>query len=434
MEYLMTKNYLKEELYQKIQEETTIFDFIQNGALDGVWYWDLENLENEWMSPKFWETLGYDPNEKAHLSTEWQSIIFEEDLNVARKNLQKHLDDPNHPYDQIVRYKHKNGSTVWIRCRGLAIRDINGKPIRMLGAHTDITDHKNVLNTLQHVKEDYEMVFNTTQDAMFLVDVLGPNQFKYIRTNKTHQEKTGIPLDTIKDKTPAELLGVELGKIISQNYQKCVDQRKSIVYEEVLELPAGRGVWHTTLSPVFSKGEVSHIVGSAADITKRKALEDELKYRANYDSLTGLANRDLLYAKIKELIEESNQEFIFAFIDLNDFKSVNDRYGHKVGDEFLKQVADRLTSFIDHQDLVSRLGGDEFVIVKPNIEQNFDIDKFKKDVLEHISKPVVCNEYAFKPSAAIGVAHYPKNGSNYDQLFIYSDQEMYKMKKVKIAF
>ena len=150
------ESYLKKEIYKIVKEDCSIFEFIQSGSLDGIWYWDLENIENEWMSPKFWETLGYDPKEMKHLSSEWQDIIFKEDLVIAKKNLRKHCADHNHPYDQIVRYKHKNGSTVWIRCRGIAIRDKIGKPIRMLGAHTDITARKKNEEELNIAKEAAE--------------------------------------------------------------------------------------------------------------------------------------------------------------------------------------------------------------------------------------------------------------------------------------
>jgi PAS domain S-box-containing protein len=136
-------HYLKQELYDLIKRDESIFDFIQEGSLDGLWYWDLENLENEWMNDRFWKVLGYNPEEMPHLSSAWQGIINQEDLKTAAENLNRHLENPDHPYDQEVRYTHKNGSTVWIRCRGMAIRDKNGKPLRMLGAHQDITSIKN---------------------------------------------------------------------------------------------------------------------------------------------------------------------------------------------------------------------------------------------------------------------------------------------------
>ncbi len=144
--------YLKKELYELIRTDKSIFDFIQESSFDGLWYWDLENPENEWMNEKFWTVLGYDPAEMPHKSSAWQSIINHDDLKVALDNFTKHCENPNHPYDQIVRYKHKNGSTVWIRCRGLAIRDKKGKPIRMLGAHHDITEHKESTEALQQIE------------------------------------------------------------------------------------------------------------------------------------------------------------------------------------------------------------------------------------------------------------------------------------------
>lgn len=145
--------YLKEELYRLIQTDESIFDFIQNSSLDGLWYWDLENMENEWMSAKFWTVLGYNSDEMPHKSAAWQGIINEDDLKLASENFTRHCDNPNYPYDQIVRYRHKNGSTKWIRCRGLAIRDNTGKPIRMLGAHQDVTELKRIEHDLYEANE-----------------------------------------------------------------------------------------------------------------------------------------------------------------------------------------------------------------------------------------------------------------------------------------
>ncbi len=146
-------NYLKKELYELIQKDPKIFDFIQHSALDGLWYWDIENMEEEWMNPKFWTTLGYDPEKMPHKSSAWQDIINPDDLKVAFDNCQRHFKDPSHKYEQIVRYTHKEGHTVWIQCRGLAIRDNAGEPLRMLGAHTDVTSLKEKEEELKNILE-----------------------------------------------------------------------------------------------------------------------------------------------------------------------------------------------------------------------------------------------------------------------------------------
>ncbi len=148
------RHYLEAELYRRIAADEEIFDFIQSGSLDGLWYWDLESPDNEWMNAKFWQLLGYDPAEKAHKASEWQALIHPDDLKTMTENFHAHLADPSHPYDQVVRYRHRDGSTVWVRCRGIAIRDANGKPTRMLGAHNDLTELKQTELKLREQAQD----------------------------------------------------------------------------------------------------------------------------------------------------------------------------------------------------------------------------------------------------------------------------------------
>ncbi len=130
---------LEAELYARMRDDASILDFLKQGALDGLWYWDLESPEDEWMSPTFWRLFGFDPAAMPHKASAWQDIIHPDDLAVALRNYELHAADPSHPYDQVVRYRHAQGHTIWVRCRGIAIRDETGTPIRMLGAHTDIT-------------------------------------------------------------------------------------------------------------------------------------------------------------------------------------------------------------------------------------------------------------------------------------------------------
>lgn len=142
-------HYLKRELYHRVQTDPALFDFLQSGALDGVWYWDLTAQEHEWMSPRMWEALGYPPDEMPHTPASWQALVHPEDATAAFEALKAHLADARVPYDQIIRYRHRTGRTVWIRCRGITVRDEDGTPTRMLGAHTDITPLKEAEQKLQ---------------------------------------------------------------------------------------------------------------------------------------------------------------------------------------------------------------------------------------------------------------------------------------------
>jgi PAS domain S-box-containing protein len=148
------KHYLERELYDALRRDSKFFDALQGGTLDGIWYWDLEKREHAWVSPRFWELLGFDPAEMRHGARAWQDLIDPDDLEAVQRNLAKHLADPDHPYDQVVRYRHKNGSCVWLRCRGIAIRDASGRPRRMIGSHSDVSELKGTEEDLRRETRD----------------------------------------------------------------------------------------------------------------------------------------------------------------------------------------------------------------------------------------------------------------------------------------
>jgi PAS domain S-box-containing protein len=208
-------HYLKTEFYERIKKDSIIFDFLEENSLDGVWYWDLENPQNEWMSPKFWQVLGYLPEEKKHLASQWQEIIFPEDLKKATENFNKHYENPNHPYDQIVRYKHKKGHTIWVRCRGNIIRDNQGKPIRMIGVHNDITEEKyNEENLIQ--KTNYlKAILDSSLDGIMAFDSLYDENGEIIDFIYTMSNKKACSIVKLREE---ELIGQRLSKMLSGNF------------------------------------------------------------------------------------------------------------------------------------------------------------------------------------------------------------------------
>jgi PAS domain S-box-containing protein len=133
-------HYLEQELLELVQQDSTIFEFLSSSAMDGLWYWDLERPEEEYMNPRFWEILGYDHNKMPHSPSAWQGIIHPDDMEGVKEALDLHFSGPElYPFEQIIRYRHKKGHTVYIKCRGRAILNHQGQPIRMLGVHMDIS-------------------------------------------------------------------------------------------------------------------------------------------------------------------------------------------------------------------------------------------------------------------------------------------------------
>lgn len=183
-------NQLKTELYELVKSDNSIFDFIQEAALDGLSYWDIENPKNEWMSPKFWLTLGYNPDEIAHEVPAWQQRIHPDDLPLTIDYISKYRENPNYPYDHVVRYIHKNGSTVWIRCRGFAIRNDEGKTIRILKVHQNITKQK------EH-EEKYKLLFNSIDEGFCIIKMIfdeqqKPIDYRFLAINTSFEKQTGL--------------------------------------------------------------------------------------------------------------------------------------------------------------------------------------------------------------------------------------------------
>ena len=133
-------NYLKKDLLRRLgSEPPELFGFFDASGLDGIWFLDMETMQDEWYSPKFKAILGFSDEEVPNCASWWQERIHPDDLPDLLDLLQTHLANPDVPFDTVVRYFHKNGSIVTVRCRGIVIFDEGGKPIRMLGTHTDVS-------------------------------------------------------------------------------------------------------------------------------------------------------------------------------------------------------------------------------------------------------------------------------------------------------
>jgi diguanylate cyclase (GGDEF)-like protein/PAS domain S-box-containing protein len=187
------------------------------------------------------------------------------------------------------------------------------------------------------------------------------------------------------------------------------------------------------VTPVMDprSGTVTHFVGVQHDITEIKQYQDEIEHQANHDALTGLANRNLLKDRLQQALALSHRygrPFSVVFIDLDNFKLINDSLSHDIGDHLLKIVASRLSACVREGDTVARLGGDEFVLLAIDQEKPDAIYRVVQKLMTEISRPFVIDEREFKVSCSVGIANFPRDGEDGDTLLRNADTAMYRAK------
>ena len=280
-------HYLKTELYDMIREDSGLFDFIQQTCLDGLWYWDLQNPENEWMNARFWEVLGYDPDDMPDSPEAWQGIINQDDLAVTVENLNRHLDDAEHPFDQTVRYTHRNGSTVWIRCQGKAVRDSDGRPVRMIGVHKDVTDFKEseekLRQTAEESQQNYTELKQTTQLLNYAQQASNMGSWELdIATGKTFWTDQVYALHEVgKDFDHNRANGIsfyhpEDRYLITDAIDDAIARQAPFDLTCRLITAKGNLRWvRATGHPIVENGETTHLFGMIQNITADKEAEHE---------------------------------------------------------------------------------------------------------------------------------------------------------------
>ncbi len=175
------------------------------------------------------------------------------------------------------------------------------------------------------------------------------------------------------------------------------------------------------------------IIVNAQDITERSRWEDRLVYQANYDQLTGLFNRHYMQSFMDSAFvraRRARQKVILLFMDIDNFKSINDTLGHATGDEVLKQTADRIRALLRESDTPSRTGGDEFTILLEGLEETRHAEIVARKLVDIFVKPFVVRGREIFATASIGISVYPDDGETLDQLMQYADMAMYKTKEL----
>jgi c-di-GMP phosphodiesterase Gmr len=234
----------------------------------------------------------------------------------------------------------------------------------------------------------------------------------------------------------AEQLGLTdggLGARQQQLEQRCdaardlLRTRQAAVTEECFENGKVKQVWLTSHRPIQLGGR-NLLISSSADISEQKAFEDQLFRSAYYDELTGLPSRRVIEHRANDLLRQTDAKFAIAFLDIDNFKHINDYYGHAIGDTLLVELAKRLGRELRETDMLSRISGDEFLLLLSPIQGQEEVAEFLQSILKRLSAPFFIDSSEIFASISAGVSLCPDHGKSYDVLCQNADLAMYRVK------
>jgi diguanylate cyclase (GGDEF)-like protein/PAS domain S-box-containing protein len=321
---------------------------------------------------------------------------------------------------------HQDNLEQTIKERTAQLREANQ------ALHVDIEKRKQVERKLERLRKRNELILNTAREGILGLDKDGRITF----LNRAAETLLGMREEDLSTLNLVELLVSDDDEkdlpcpwdLIDQalkNGMTINQQEATLLHRSGRRLPI-----EFSCAPLVENSIVGAVF-SFNDITDRKLSEQEIQKLAFYDQLTGLPNRTLFYDRINQRVSQiarDQQKLALMFLDLDDFKRVNDTHGHDAGDEFLKIIAQRLLDGSRQADSVARLGGDEFVwFGEISDEQNAELIAAK--FLENISQPVIIGEHSLSSSVSIGISLYPDSATDVVGLLKCADTAMYGAKQ-----
>ncbi|HSP32506.1 MAG TPA: diguanylate cyclase, partial [Halomonas sp.] len=291
--------------------------------------------------------------------------------------------------------------------------------------------------TALHEKESqlriYQRSLEASSNGILICEAL-KDDYPILYVNPAFVAITGYELDEIKGRNCRFVQGPDTDPKQISEIESALKQQRDISLTIRNYRKNGQAFWNNVfISPVRAhSGQITHFVGSINDISERRDHENALAFHATHDALTGLGNRALFEDHLRhdvELAKRHKQQLAVLFIDLDEFKPINDTLGHAIGDQVLIHVARRLEQTIRPSDTLCRFGGDEFVLLLPDLKSPRQAEEVAERLLVELALPYRIERHELYLSASIGIALNDKRLSHPEELLRQADMAMYKAKK-----
>ncbi len=351
-------------LLEKMEERNSLVNMTAN---DGIWDFDGRSKRIQ-LSRRWKAMLGY-PETDEDVLPDWYRLVHPDDMARVQAKMREHLEGKTEFFESVHRMKHQNGEWRWMTSRAKARQDEKGRLIRLLGVEVDITERKLYEEALFREKESAQITLRSIGDGVITTDA--KCHVEYV--NPVAEELTGWKVDDASGRPIDEIFRgfhEETCEPLENPLAVSIRRSRSIksVRPTLLIRRDGNELYiESTASPIRDgKGEVTGGVLVFHDVSESRELNRRLSYHASHDILTGLVNRAEFESRLERALKSAKARetsYALCYLDLDQFKIVNDSCGHSAGDALLGQLGALLKSKIRWRDTLARLGGDEFGVL-----------------------------------------------------------------------
>jgi diguanylate cyclase (GGDEF)-like protein/PAS domain S-box-containing protein len=351
-------------LLEELEERNSLIAMTAN---DGIWDFDGETKQIN-LSPRWKVMLGYDTDDD-DVMLDWYRLVHPDDMARVQNRMRAHLEGNSPVFESVHRMKHQSGEWRWMKSRAKAVVDKNGRLLRLLGVEVDITERKLYEDALFREKESAQITLQSIGDGV--ITTAASCNVEYV--NPIAEELSGWKVDDASGRPIDEIFRgfhEETCEPLENPLAVAIRRDRSIksVRPTLLIRRDGNELYiESTASPIRDgKGNVVGGVLVFHDVSESRDLNRRLSYHASHDILTGLVNRREFESRVERALKSAQARetsYALLYLDLDQFKIVNDSCGHSAGDALLGQLGALLKSKIRWRDTLARLGGDEFGVL-----------------------------------------------------------------------